>query len=54
VRIQPIFRWFDLWIGLYIDREKRTVYLFPVPMFGFKITSCAKGAENTRAGEDGE
>jgi hypothetical protein len=31
------FRWYDLWIGLYIDRPNRTIYICPVPMFGVKI-----------------
>lgn len=35
--IKPIFRWFDLWIGVFIDTKKRIVYFFPVPMFGFMI-----------------
>lgn len=36
-RIKPIFRWFDLWIGLFVDQKERIIYFFPVPMIGFKI-----------------
>jgi hypothetical protein len=36
--IKPIFRWYDLWIGVFVDTNKRVVYVFPVPMFGVKVT----------------
>lgn len=35
--ITPFFRWYDVWVGLYIDLPNRTVYICPVPMFGVKI-----------------
>lgn len=37
MKIQLIFVWYDLWIGLFIDRKNKTVYLFPIPMVGIKI-----------------
>ncbi|RKD61692.1 hypothetical protein BJ928_107294 [Rhizobium sp. WW_1] len=37
MRIKPIFAWYDLWIGVFYDRLKRRVYVFPVPMFGFYV-----------------
>ena len=35
--IKPFFKWFDLWIGIYIDKKKHAVYIIPFPMFGIKI-----------------
>jgi hypothetical protein len=35
--IKPFFRWYDLWMGLYIDKPNNTVYFCPVPMLGIKI-----------------
>lgn len=37
-RVRVIFRWYDIWVGLYIDKCRRTLYFFPVPMLGFKFT----------------
>ena len=31
-------RWYDLWVGAYIDRTNRAVYICPIPMFGIKVT----------------
>lgn len=37
MKIKPIFAWYDIWIGLYIDRQKKALYFFPIPILGFKI-----------------
>jgi len=44
VTIKPIFAWYDFWAGLFWDRQSKTLYLFPVPMFGLKITFKAARA----------
>ena len=31
------FRWFDLWVGAYVDVPNRTLYVCPIPMFGVRI-----------------
>lgn len=38
MKIKPFFRWCDLWVGVYIDTEGKSVYMCPVPMFGIKIS----------------
>jgi len=37
VKVSVFFRWYDLWIGAFIDRKNRTVYICPIPMFGIKV-----------------
>src|ERR1700737_4798336 len=32
--IQPIFKWFDFWVGLFWDSKKRWLYVFYFPMCG--------------------
>ena len=36
--VKPFFRWYDLWIGLFIDTKGKAIYICPVPMFGVKLT----------------
>jgi hypothetical protein len=35
--VKPFFRWYDLWIGVYIDRQKRAIYICPLPTIGVKV-----------------
>lgn len=37
MKIRPIFAWYDLWIGVFIDMSKKRVYVFPIPCFGLVI-----------------
>ena len=34
MRVRLIFAWYDFWIGLFWDQQKRRLYIFPVPMCG--------------------
>lgn len=46
MRVTCFFRWFDLWIGAYWDRENRTLYVCPLPMFGLRIRAERKAKES--------
>lgn len=37
MRVRPIFAWYDLWIGVFVDQPKRRIYIFPLPCFGICI-----------------
>lgn len=37
IRLTFFFRWYDLWIGVYIDRKAGAVYICPLPTLGVKI-----------------
>lgn len=45
IHIKPMFAWYDLWRGVFIDTKKHCIYVFPIPMFGIKI-SWKAGKEN--------
>lgn len=38
ISITPFFRWFDLWIGVFIDIKGKAAYFCPIPCCGFKVT----------------
>lgn len=37
MKITPVFIWYDLWIGVYINRAKRRIYVMVFPTLGFQI-----------------
>lgn len=36
-QVKPFFRWYDLWVGVFIDTTNRIVYFCPLPMVGIKV-----------------
>jgi len=38
LRVRLIFAWYDLWVGVYIDRPRRRVYVLPLPMVGVMVS----------------
>lgn len=41
MRIRPMVAWYDAWVGVFIDRPKRRVYVFPLPCIGLRIEFAA-------------
>ena len=37
MRLRPIFRWYDLWVGAFWDRSKHRLYILPLPCVGVVI-----------------
>lgn len=38
MKIKPFFRWYDLWIGAYVDTKNKAVFICPIPTLGIKIS----------------
>ena len=38
IRIRPIFAWYDLWVGVYVDIKGKAVYILPLPTVGLKVS----------------
>lgn len=36
-RVERLIAWWDIWVGVHIDRDKRKVYIFPIPCVGVVI-----------------
>jgi hypothetical protein len=37
VKVKPMFAWYDFWVGVFYDRDRKRLYIFPLPMFGVMI-----------------
>ena len=38
MKIELLFAWYDFWVGIYLDRKNRALYMFPLPMLGVKVS----------------
>lgn len=48
-KIEFIFAWYDFWIGIFYDRKKKWIYIFPVPMCGIIIKFGEKQCRDCRS-----
>ena len=37
LRIRPLLAWYDIWIGVFVDMNKRAIYILPLPCIGIVI-----------------
>lgn len=37
MKISLVIAWYDLWIGIFWDRNKRKLYVLPLPCIGFAV-----------------
>jgi hypothetical protein len=37
MKIKPVLAWYDFWIGVFWDAEKRRLYILPLPCIGVVI-----------------
>lgn len=37
MKLKLIFAWYDLWVGLFYDRNKNWLYILPIPMLGIIV-----------------
>ena len=36
-KVRPLFAWYDMWIGAYWDKNKRRLYILPLPCIGIYL-----------------
>jgi len=37
MKIKPLCKWYDIWIGIFIDTNKKRIYILPLPCIGIVI-----------------
>lgn len=38
IRVRPIVAWYDMWVGVFVDTNKKKLYLLPIPCVGIVIS----------------
>ena len=46
MKISLGFAWYDMWIGAFYDRSKRTLYVCPFPCVVIKIVPLPQGDDD--------
>lgn len=49
MKVRPMFAWYDLWVGVFVDRPKRRIYVFPLPCLGLRIDFLNASAPHPKA-----
>ena len=37
MEINLVLAWYDFWVGIFWDQEKRNLYILPIPCIGLRI-----------------
>lgn len=37
-RVRLFFKWYDIWVGVFIDTKNRFIYICPLPMLVIRIS----------------
>lgn len=38
ISITPVVAWYDLWVGAYLDRRGKRLYILPIPCVGICVS----------------
>lgn len=38
MEVSPLFAWFDMRIGVFVDRKSKRIYILPLPCVGIVIS----------------
>ncbi len=49
MRIRPIARWYDCWVGAYYNKERQELYIMLVPCLGFIVQFAHPARARRRA-----
>lgn len=37
MKVKVFFAWYDFWVGMFFDRDKRVLYICPLPMLVIRV-----------------